>query len=200
MLQLNQQGFVLSSKVKIAQRPLIERATLKRISGIIVHQTGGANAASSLSSYAKADATGAHFLIDRDGTVFQTASLFRQTWHVGRLRARCLAEYRCTPTELRALSKFNPKAEHRREMAKTVPQRYPANEDSIGIEIVGSVRTPNGKPAEVGVYEAVSPQQNQSLKWLVTELSSTFSIPMTEVFRHPFVSRKNPTEAASALW
>lgn len=201
MLHLNTQGYVLNARVQRAPRPLIERRALHRISGIIVHQTGGASGASSLSNYTMQNATGAHFLIDKDGTIYQTASLFRQTWHVGRLRARCLAEYRCSPTELLALKRFSPKSEHRMEMAKQVPQRYPANDDSVGIEIVGAVVAGKGQnPAEQGVYETVNAQQNASLRWLIAELTSTFGIPMAEIFRHPVVSRKNPTEAESALW
>jgi N-acetyl-anhydromuramyl-L-alanine amidase AmpD len=147
------------------------------------------------------NANGAHFLIDKDGTIYQTASLFRQTWHVGKLRARCLAEHRCSATEHQALRHFNPRTEHRMEMAKQVPERYPSNEDSIGIELVGAVVAGNGQnTAEQGIYEAVSEQQNASLRWLIAELASTFGIPMTEIFRHPVVSRKNPTEAKSALW
>lgn len=201
MLHVNRNGYILNVRVRMAARPLIEREVLHRIRGIIVHQTGGTSGASSLSSYAMKNANGAHFLIDKDGTIYQTASLFRQTWHVGRLRARCLAEYRCNPTELKALKRFSPKIEHRIEMAKDVPQRYPSNEDSLGIEIVGAVVASKGQnPAEQGVYEAVNAQQNASLRWLITELTSTFGIPMTEIFRHPVVSRKNPTEARSALW
>jgi N-acetyl-anhydromuramyl-L-alanine amidase AmpD len=146
------------------------------------------------------NANGAHFLIDKDGTIYQTASLFRQTWHVGKLRARCLAEHRCSATEHQALRHFNPRTEHRMEMAKQVPERYPSNEDSIGIELVGAVVAGNGQnTAEQGIYEAVSEQQNASLRWLIAELASTFGIPMTEIFRHPVVSRKNPTEAQSAV-
>jgi N-acetyl-anhydromuramyl-L-alanine amidase AmpD len=201
MLHVDSQGYVLNPRVQRTPRPLIERAALDLISGIIVHQTGGASGASSLSSYTMKNATGAHFLIDKDGTIYQTASLFRQTWHVGRLRARCVAEYSCSPTELRALKRFSPKTEHRMEMAKRVPQRYPSNEDSVGIEIVGAVIAGKGKnPAEYGVYEAVNEQQNASLGWLIAELTSTFGIPMTEIFRHPVVSRKNPTEAENASW
>jgi len=201
MLHVNRNGHILNARVRLAARPLIERDILHRIRGIIVHQTGGTSGSSSLSSYTVKNANGAHFLIDKDGTIYQTASLFRQTWHVGRLRARCIAEYRCTPTELYALRRFNPKAEHRMEMAKNVPQRYPANEDSVGIEIVGAAVAGKGQnPAEQGVYEIVNAQQNASLRWLIAELTSTFGIPMTEIFRHPVVSRKNPTEARSALW
>lgn len=201
MLHLDSQGYVLNARVQRTPRPLIEHGALQRISGIIVHQTGGASGASSLSSYTMQNANGAHFLIDKDGTIYQTASLFRQTWHVGKLRSRCLAEHRCSPTELQALRHFSPRAEHRMEMAKHVPQRYPSNEDSVGIEIVSAVVAGRGQnPAEQGVYETVNAQQNASLHWLITELTSIFRIPMTEIFRHPIVSRKNPTEAESALW
>jgi N-acetyl-anhydromuramyl-L-alanine amidase AmpD len=201
MLHLDSQGYVLNARVQRTPRPLIEHGALQRISGIIVHQTGGASGASSLSSYTMQNANGAHFLIDKDGTIYQTASLFRQTWHVGKLRARCLAEHRCSSTELHALRHFSPRAEHRMETAKHVPQRYPSNEDSVGIEIVGAVVAGRGQnSAEQGTYETVNAQQNASLRWLISELTSTFSIPMTEIFRHPVVSCKNPTEAESALW
>lgn len=194
-------GVNVNARVQRTPRPLIEHGALDRINGIIVHQTGGASGVSSLSSYTMQNANGAHFLIDKDGKIYQTASLFRQTWHVGKLRARCLAEHRCSPTELQTLRHFNPKAEHRMETAKLVPQRYPSNEDSVGIEIVGAVVAGKGQNlAEQGAYETVNEQQNASLHWLIAELTSTFGIPMTEIFRHPVVSRKNPTEAQSALW
>jgi N-acetyl-anhydromuramyl-L-alanine amidase AmpD len=108
MLHIDSQGYILDERVKRTPRPLIEHGILHRINGIIVHQTGGASGASSLSSYTLQNANGAHFLIDKDGTIYQVASLQRQTWHVGKLRSRCVAEHRCTPTELRALTHFNP--------------------------------------------------------------------------------------------
>lgn len=193
MLHVDSQGYILNERVKRTPRPLIEHGTLHRVSGIIVHQTGGASGASSLSSYTLQNANGAHFLIEKDGTINQVASLHRQTWHVGKLRARCIAEHRCSATELNTLSHFNPTAEHHMEMSKQVPQRYPSNEDSVGIEIVGAVTAHDA-------YETVNVQQNASLRWLVAELTSTFGIPMSEIFRHPAVSRKNPSEAESALW
>jgi N-acetyl-anhydromuramyl-L-alanine amidase AmpD len=201
MLNINGQGYVVDPRVKLAISQHIERGAMTKVQGIIVHQTGGTTANSSLSSYTKPKANGAHFLIDRDGTIYQTASLYKQTWHVGSLKARCVAEMRCTPTELSALLKFDPKGEHSREMTKSVPDRYPSNQDSIGIEIVGGLLPQDNKsPAEKSTYEDVSEKQNESLKWLVRAISMTLSVPMTEVFRHPVVSRKNPTEAATAQW
>jgi hypothetical protein len=97
------------------------------------------------------------------------------------------------PVEIRALSRFNPTAENQREIKKTAPERYPANSDAIGIELVG-------KPDAQGVYEPPSPAQNESLAWLMGALSDTLNVPLSEVFRHPDVSRKNPSEAAGARW
>jgi len=48
MLHVDTQGYVLNARVQRAPRPLIERGVLQRISGIIVHQTGGASGTSKL--------------------------------------------------------------------------------------------------------------------------------------------------------
>lgn len=86
-------------------------------------------------------------------------------------------------------------------MAKQVPDRFPANIDSIGIEPVGEA-LPRGSavPEDKKVYETVTEAQNASLAWLVRELSATLAIGATEVFRHPTVSRKNASEASTAKW
>lgn len=201
MLLIDQSGLVIHAQVKQARKLTIERGDMKTVHGIIVHQTGGATAASSLSSYKKAGANGAHFLIERDGAIFQTASLYKRTWHVGKLKARCVMEQRCTPVDVAALKKFNPGAENKREMTKQSPDRFPSNDDSIGIELVGeALPRDNAVPAEKKVYDTVTNEQNVSLKWLIAELRATLKVPLTEVFRHPVVSRKNPTEAQAARW
>ncbi len=193
-------GVLMSSRVTPAIAKTIERGKMAAVHGIIVHQTGGATARSSLDSYKKADANGAHFLIDKDGTVYQTASLHQRTWHVGKLKARCLLQNSCEPAEIKAYKRFDPAAMHQRESAKSVPQRFPSNEDSVGIELVGQALPDPQKPTGDPVYEAVTEAQNLSLKWLIGELTRLLGVPMTEVFRHPVVSRKNPTEAQSASW
>jgi N-acetyl-anhydromuramyl-L-alanine amidase AmpD len=181
------------SRVTPERHSNIERGELKVIRGIIVHQTGGASAQSTLGGYRAKNGNGAHFLIDKDGTIYQTASLYCQTAHVGKLRARCVAEHSCSPVDVKALKVFSPRRENAREMEKLVPERYPANADSIGIELVGM-------PDANGVYESASPEQNASLKWLVDTLLNAFRVSSSEVFRHPTVSRKTESEAASARW
>lgn len=201
MLIIDKNGNVIHHRVKNSITPTIERGEMQKINGIIVHQTGGATAQSALNSYKTPSANGAHFLIETDGKIYQTASLRKRTWHIGKIKSRCLLEKRCTPTELKALKKFNPEQENKREMLKKFPDRFPSNQDSIGIELVGEALPKSGNiPDEKKVYQIVTDEQNNSLQWLVAELSLTLAIPMSEVFRHPEVSRKNPTEASSARW
>ena len=82
--------FVNDASIRREPRPAIEHGAMKSIRGVIVHQTGSSTAAGTLSSYQRANANGAHFLIDKDGTTYQVASMYRKTWHVGKLQAKCL--------------------------------------------------------------------------------------------------------------
>jgi len=199
MAEIDERGLLVSPRVRAAIAPTIERGRMSKVRGIIVHQTGSSTAASTLASYAS-PTNGAHFLIDKDGTVYQTASLHRTTWHVGKLRARCLAELRCPPAEATALRQMRATERNRHEMKKQVPERYPSNDDSIGIELVGQAFPLNEPDPDKRRYEDVPAAQNESLAWLVYTLRRLLGVPLTEVFRHPVVSQKNLSEAAGARW
>jgi hypothetical protein len=56
------------------------------------------------------------------------------------------------------------------------------------------------KGGSSGAYEPVTPQQNLSLKWLVSQLLATLRLKNSQIFHHPEVSRKNPSEASTAQW
>ena len=224
--------------------PKIERGEMPEVNGLIVHQTQSSSVNSTLNSYAQDGANGAHFLIDKDGTIYQTASLKRKTNHVGRLRSRCAQEKSCSPEETKLNQKHDPEGESLREMKKQAGDRFPSNSDSIGIELVGMaykaksyqessnpdgsfnflITTTNGKTLkyeslsadvasrmrheikeskiknEYWVFEQVTSQQNESLRWLTQQLRSEYSIPESEVFAHPTVSRKTGSEALTAQW
>lgn len=88
MLHIDKNGYIIDNNVKLAISFPIPKNPMTEISGIIIHQTGSSTARSAFHSY-EAGASGAHFLIDKEGTIDQTASLSDQTWHVGMLKARC---------------------------------------------------------------------------------------------------------------
>jgi len=72
---------------------------------------------------------------------------------------------------------------------------------AIRPRLVGEALPRGGNaPDALKTYEPVTPAQNAVLQWLIQELSNTLNIPLSEVFRHPTVSRKNPTEASTARW
>ncbi|XKD93196.1 N-acetylmuramoyl-L-alanine amidase [Morganella morganii] len=175
---------------------------MDKVNSIVVHQTNTLAETHVFNSYSHAGSNGAHFLIDKDGVIYQTASLFKVTWHVGKMKSRCVIEKKCEPSELTKMANLELKGKYKDisdiEKARPFPDRYPGNIDSIGIEIVGKAYDIKGKTTEE--YESVNPKQNTSLKWLVSELIDSMDISTSEVYRHPDVGRKNETEASTASW
>nr|WP_240754344.1 N-acetylmuramoyl-L-alanine amidase [Lampropedia aestuarii] len=84
-------------------------------------------------------------------------------------------------------------------MQKKVPDRYPANIDSIGIEIVGQA-LPLTALEDDKIFESLSNEQTVSLRWLINQLSAQLNISPSEIFRHSEISYKNKTEAKGAVW
>lgn len=195
-------GRLISGKVIDKINPKIEKGAMAQVNGLIVHQTGGATAASALGNYNNG-AEGAHFLIDKDGTIYQTARVTQKCWHVGKINSKCQQLKTCTPAELQTVSgilhqkglsyKLRLMNLHRHEMKKPYPDRYPSNDDSLGIEIVSEYSPKTG-------YVAATAAQNDALRWLVSALERLLALSHADVFRHPTVSQKQPTEAASARW
>jgi N-acetyl-anhydromuramyl-L-alanine amidase AmpD len=181
-------GRIVDARINLKIQALIEKGSMPIIYGIIVHQTDTPDAAATFNSYANGK-SGAHLLIDKDGTIYQTARLNQSTWHIGKLKARCVAELKCPPSKT-----WNPSGTNKAEMAKSWPQRYPSNLDSIGIEIVGMF------DKKLNAYESVTANQNASLAWLINELQIALKLNTAEVFRHPQVSYKQPSEAVTAKW
>ena len=198
MLFISKYGHIDNHRVTIKTFTFLEHGKMDKVNGIVVHQTDGKTAQSTFESYANKGAKGAHFLIDKDGTIYQTASLYQRTYHVGKMQSRCVVTKICTPTEFKAASKLlnQPLKLTRHETAKDFPSRYPSNDDSIGIELVGKSYKIEGKP----VYENVTDEQNSSLKWLINELTSTLNVTMSEIYKHPQIGRKTETEASTAKW
>ncbi|MDA8455496.1 N-acetylmuramoyl-L-alanine amidase [Acidovorax sp. GBBC 3334] len=192
-MDIDKSGKIRHPRIKLSIHGAIEQGEMRVVNGIIVHQTGASTAQSSFNSYKGSSPNGAHFLIDKDGTIYQTASLYRKTYHVGFIKSRCLAEHKCTPGDLKALQgKTVGRQIGTVEKQKVFPARYPDNSDSIGIEIVSAVQGQT--------FESVTNAQQLSLRWLVAQLTATLGISVREIYRHPQVSWKNETEASTAQW
>ena len=101
MLFVDKNGLVDAERITVKRFNSIERGKLAAVNGIIVHQTDSTTARSTFNSYQNIGANGAHFLTDKDGTIWQTASLYKITNHVGFLQSRCLLKKSCSPQELK---------------------------------------------------------------------------------------------------
>ena len=196
-------GKLISGEVTDKITAKIEKGKLAAIDALIVHQTGGATAASALASY-KTGSTGAHFLIDTDGTICKTARITQKCWHIGKIRSRCYELKLCSADELKAVNKilfkkgeaYSVRVDklHTYESAKAYPDRYPTNEDALGIELVGAFHS------KTDAYDTVSADQNASLTWLVKALLAYAKLTAADVYRHPEVSYKTATKAKTAEW
>ena len=76
----------------------------------------------------------------------------------------------------------------------TGSDRYPTNEDSLGIEIVGAF------DAKGQTYDTVNREQNDALVWLVDVLETKLTLTAGDVYAHGGIGYKQPSEAASAQW
>lgn len=196
-------GKLVHSKVIDKINSKIEKGALTAVHGLIVHQTGGATAESALQSY-ETGQNGAHFLIDKSGGIFQTARIDQKCWHVGNIRSRCQEMKSCTAEELKVIDSLlfkkgesyvtRIKALSRHEAAKAYPDRYPTNDDSLGIEIVGSF------DAKGKTYDTVNKAQNDALRWLLDALEAKLSLDEDDIYKHGSIGYKQPSEGASAQW
>lgn len=100
---------------------------------IAVHQTDSPTAQATFNAY-RTGGNGAHFLIDKPGTVYQTASLQAVCFHVGRrIKSKCLEVYRGACTDVAALQLLalgwsaRIAAIDAHERGKAYPDRYPVN-------------------------------------------------------------------------
>ena len=179
----------------------VEHGAMPQVNGIVLHRTESSTASSTLNSWrSRTDGVGAHFLIDRDGTIHQVASVDRQAWHVGPVRSRGEVEGTITPEDQREVDAARggraewtgtaARAVGRLEATRPYPERYPTNGDSVGIEVVGRYN------AGTQTWDAPTPEQTASIRSLVGSLQTNFGLNDNDVYQHDVISRKTPGEGA----
>lgn len=204
MLTVGKDGWIDNVKVVKEHRPKIEHEKIGSINAIVLHRTGSVNATSVLNAW-KTKKEGTHFLISETGKIYQTASVNKQCWHVGKLYSRCRTTSSCDKADAKAIekilhqknaswgTKFRMVTRH--ETKKNYPDRFPHNHDSLGIEIVGLISL------EKEIYEIPNVMQLKSLYWLIDELVSTYGVTIEDLYAHGKIAHKDKkkSEGASAL-
>lgn len=169
----------------------LERGSLSTVNAIVLHRTGGATMASAIATF-KSSGIGTHYIIDKDGTIKQTANAEKYTYHVGKIRARCMEEGTCSAEEAKKIKDFgwSPDKIYDNEKTKKYPDRYPMSTDSIGIEVVGKYN----KTAKV--WDQATTQQKTSINFLVKKLKKTYNLTDRDIYEHDKISYKTSGEGS----
>ena len=197
-------------KIILKRMEVLEHGELKKqaVNGIVLHQTNGETAMSTLGRYHADDlgnkivanlfgkkareGIGAHFLISPSGMIYQTARIDKICYHVGPyINSLCQKKNFCEKKQADLYKNIvnDPKLDKEGkwkaitdiEKSKPGHERYPKNDDSIGIETVGM-------PPDGVHYPRASAEQMTSLKWLLDLLVQYFGLKLDRVFAHGEIS------------
>jgi N-acetyl-anhydromuramyl-L-alanine amidase AmpD len=105
MINVDKNGWVKSPIVIKKQRSKIEHGPISAVNAIVLHLTHTASASSVLNAW-KTQKEGAHFLISENGKIYQTASLKKKCWHVGKIHAKCRIFESCSDEDAKKINKI----------------------------------------------------------------------------------------------
>jgi peptidoglycan hydrolase-like protein with peptidoglycan-binding domain len=190
--EIGKNGFIDGGIIKKRIEKL-ENHDLKNVAGIVMHRTDSTNSKEVFSSFEKG--IGTHFLVDKDGKIYQTASLNKTTQHVGKIKSKCYELSKCEDSDKEIIEKFGwaPKEISVHEKKKSYPNRYPTNSDSIGIEVVGKYNKQAKK------WENVTTKQKESVTNLMDILKNHYKLKESDVYAHEKISYKTAGEGETVL-
>ena len=200
-------GIIQNQSAKISQNiiPNIEHGALPKVNAVVLHRTAASTAQSTLNAW-KTKKSGAHFLIDKGGKIYQTARLNKVCWHMGVVLSRCTLENSCSKKDGEIINNilsgpggYGQKVRKvlAREKKKNYPDRYPMNIDSIGIELVGAYL---GGKSDNGFFEALRKAQASKFLWLISALIETYDLSFkNDIYAHGSVAVKKKNEGVTAL-
>lgn len=189
--QVDKDGMLTDPEIRNERVTALEHGKLASPEAIVMHRTESSTGRSTLDGYkAGGHPNGAHFLIDKDGTIYQTASLDYQTWHVGKIRSRAAEEGTLVGPDKSWHEKtgFSPKAINTHENANPYPIRYPNNGDSVGIEVVGAYHE------QTKTWDAPTTEQTASITKLVGILQREYGLDDHDIYKHDTISYKTQGE------
>ena len=183
-------GYVQNAGFTIRPVPALERGPMDGPRAIVLHRTDSSTAAGTMRSFARG--VGTHFLVDKDGTVTQAASLLQKAAHVGKIQSRCRVDRVCPADEARMIEGWGwaPSRVHGHEKKKAYPARYPMNEDSVGIETVALFDRTSKQ------WERPTEDQSRSIARLIAILKNEYGLSDADIYEHDAISYKEPGEGA----
>ena len=182
-------GYLTDPGITRTPIPALEHGHLRDVNGIVLHRTESSTARSTLNHWqGSSNPYGTHFLIDKDGTVHQTASLNHYTNHIGKIRSRGKDEGTASEQELETLKGYSLAQTNIHERSKGYPNRFPTSLDSVGIEVVGRY------DKATGTWDTPTPQQTEALNRLVGTLNNEYGLNSRDIYEHDKIGYKTQGE------
>ncbi|OCG46508.1 hypothetical protein A9G34_05035 [Gilliamella sp. Choc4-2] len=186
---INNEGFICNDSIIQYQVKKLERGNIIGPNAIVLHRTYSKGSAINVientwKSPWNKDNIGAHFVIDKDGTIYQVVSLKKYANHVGVIRPRCELTRTCD-TNYRSKTY---REKYLSELKKDYPERYPYNQDSIGIEVVA------WWDDKTKLWDDATPQQLESIRNLVIFLQKEFNLNDKDLYQHQCIAYKTSGE------
>ncbi len=184
-------GFVTHEKFIKEHITALERGNLAAGNAIVLHRTVNNTAEETFTAFRTG--TGTHFAVDKAGIIYQTASLNKLTYHVGKIRSRCMAENSCSAEETTLIQGWGwaPTRIHNHEKVKSYPDRYPKNSDSIGIEVVGDYN------ATTEQWDSIPTIQAEAVACVVNFLIKHYNLSTADdIYEHEDISYKTEGEGS----
>lgn len=196
VIYVNSEGYIENAGVKRNDISELNQGKIEKINAIVLHRTNSSTKESALSSFKSG--IGTHFLIDKNGDIYQTAGLSTYVYQIGFIQARCENDKACTSMDKKILNKINAQKHksyskifeeiHEYEILKKYPIRYPYNGDAVGIEVVAKYHK-NTK-----TWEASTNEQKKSVNKLVDILINIYELTNEDVYEHDKIGHKTAGE------
>ncbi|KGM53375.1 hypothetical protein N800_06400 [Lysobacter daejeonensis GH1-9] len=185
---VDEKGYVQNAGFVLKPIAALEKGTMDGPKAVVLHRTDSGGIASPLKSFESG--IGTHFIVDKDGTVYQAASLLKKTAHVGKIKSRCFDSGSCPVDEMKKIKSWGwaPAKVYAHEKSKDYPARYPMNEDSVGIETVADH---DGKS-----WEAPTPAQARAIQSIIQIIKREYGLDNADIYEHDRISYKTPGEGA----
>ncbi|BHI65245.1 hypothetical protein JNE112863_27180 [Escherichia coli] len=87
---IDHEGYIRNAGIIKHTVPELEEGRMPKINAIILHRTDSSTINGTLASFSKG--IGTHFIVEKDGNIYQAASLFVYTSHVEKIKSRCKEE------------------------------------------------------------------------------------------------------------
>jgi len=198
-IKLDKDGFFVSKKITKKHKTILEHGKISSIKAIVLHRTNS----SSVKNIIGNSSEGTHFWIEKDGTIYQAASLNKKTWHVG---SGLYSKEKDETGKGNYENTWPHKKRGAAELKKNYPNRYPINSDSVGIEVAGLWTKTSGKETTgkykgelKGKWDDLTKEQEKSIVCICQALKKEYSLNNSDIYAHDEIKPKTKGEGSDYI-